>query len=386
MRSLLAIPAAIFGCLLTAQTAFAQSSEDKPLNLSDDGGAAQTAQASSGGSLIRTIVGLALVLGVIYGLHWLLKKAKKAKESKSSGTGLETIASLTLGPNRSLHLVRAGSEIVLLGAAEHAVTPIRRYSEAEARALGPAGGHHAAGRDARRSRADGGRRAEGLHGDPALEDGGQVKTDGANAVQLLLFIGGISLVPALLFTVTGFTRILIVLGFIRSGLGTPTAPPNQVLVGIAFFLTLFVMSPTLKEIKTEAYDPLQKGAITQEVALKRAEAPLREFMFNQTREKDLALFVKLGKVENVKTRGDVPTHVLIPAFIISELKTAFQIGFLIFLPFLIIDLVVSSTLMSMGMMMLPPVFISLPFKILLFVLVDGWNLVTASLVQSFHMS
>ena len=146
------------------------------------------------------------------------------------------------------------------------------------------------------------------------------------------------------------------------------------------------MSPTLKEIKKDAYDPLQKGAITQEVALKRAEAPMREFMFNQTREKDLALFVKLGKVKDVETRKDVPTHVLIPAFIISELKTAFQIGFLIFLPFLIIDLVVSSTLMSMGMMMLPPVFISLPFKILLFVLVDGWNLVTASLVQSFHMS
>jgi flagellar biosynthetic protein FliP len=213
-----------------------------------------------------------------------------------------------------------------------------------------------------------------------------VKTDGQNAVQLLLFIGGISLVPALLFTVTGFTRILIVLGFIRSGLGTPTAPPNQVLVGIAFFLTLFVMSPTIKEIKTEAYDPMQKGAITQEVALKKAEAPLREFMFNQTRSKDLELFVGLAKmdVKKVKTRKDVPTQVLIPAFIISELKTAFQIGFLIFLPFLIIDLVVSSTLMSMGMMMLPPVFISLPFKILLFILVDGWNLVCGSLVKSFH--
>jgi len=215
-----------------------------------------------------------------------------------------------------------------------------------------------------------------------------VKTDGSNAVQLLLFIGGISLVPALLFTVTGFTRILIVLSFIRTGLGTPTAPPNQVLVGIAFFLTIFVMSPTLKTIKHDAYDPLQKGAITQEVALKRAEAPLREFMFNQTRDKDIALFVRLSgeKVSDVKTRRDVPTQVLIPAFIISELKTAFQIGFLIFLPFLIIDLVVSSTLMSMGMMMLPPVFISLPFKILLFILVDGWNLVTSSLVQSFHMS
>jgi flagellar biosynthesis protein FliP len=213
-----------------------------------------------------------------------------------------------------------------------------------------------------------------------------VKADGSNAVQLLLFVGAISLVPAMLFTVTGFTRILIVLSFIRTGLGTPTAPPNQVLVGIAFFLTLFVMSPTLKTIKHDAYDPMQKGTITQEVALKRAEAPLREFMWNQTRDKDVALFVKLSKTENVKTRKDVPTQVLIPAFIISELKTAFQIGFLIFLPFLIIDLVVSSTLMSMGMMMLPPVFISLPFKILLFILVDGWNLVTSSLVQSFHMT
>jgi flagellar biosynthetic protein FliP len=208
--------------------------------------------------------------------------------------------------------------------------------------------------------------------------------DSSNAVQLLLLVGGISLVPALLFTVTGFTRILIVLGFIRTGLGTPTAPPNQVLVGIAFFLTLFVMSPTLKTIKHDAYDPLQKGAITQQVALKRAELPMREFMFDQTREKDIALFAKLADLKNVKTRKDIPTTVLIPAFTISELKTAFQIGFLIFLPFLIIDLVISSTLMSMGMMMLPPVFISLPFKILLFVLVDGWNLVTQSIVESFH--
>ena len=211
-----------------------------------------------------------------------------------------------------------------------------------------------------------------------------MKTDGSNAVQLLLFVGGISLVPALLFTVTGFTRILIVLGFIRQGLGTPTAPPNQVLVGIAFFLTLFVMSPTIKEIKTQAYDPLQKHQITQTVALERAQVPVREFMFKQTRDKDLALFANLDHLKNVKTRKDIPTQVLIPAFIISELKTAFQIGFLIFLPFLIIDLVVSSTLMSMGMMMLPPSFISLPFKILLFVLVDGWNLVTSSLVSSFH--
>ena len=210
------------------------------------------------------------------------------------------------------------------------------------------------------------------------------EVDGSGAVQILILLAGVTLVPALLFTVTGFTRILIVLGFIRSGLGTPAAPPNQVLVGIAFFLTLFVMSPTLKEIKTEAYDPLQKGRITQEVALKRAEGPMREFMFDQTRTKDIALFAGMAKLERPKTRADIPTFVLVPAFIISELKTAFQIGFLIFLPFLIIDLIVSSTLMSMGMMMLPPVFISLPFKILLFVLVDGWNLITRSLVESFN--
>jgi flagellar biosynthetic protein FliP len=210
-----------------------------------------------------------------------------------------------------------------------------------------------------------------------------VKADGVNAVQILLAIGALSIVPAALFTLTGFTRILIVLGFIRTGLGTPTAPPNQVLVGIALFLTIFVMAPTFNQIKKDAYDPLQRGQITQKVALERAEKPMREFMFDQTRTKDLALFASMAKLPKPDTRSDIPTYVLIPAFVISELKTAFQIGFLIFLPFLIIDLVVASTLMSMGMMMLPPIFISLPFKILLFVLVDGWNLVTRSLVESF---
>ncbi len=208
--------------------------------------------------------------------------------------------------------------------------------------------------------------------------------DGGNAVQLLILIGAVTLVPALLFCVTGFTRILVVLGFIRTGLGTPTAPPNQVLVGIALFLTIFVMAPTFTRIKTDAIDPLTSNKITQAQALDRGQKPLREFMFRQTRTKDLALFVSLAKMKRPQTRADVPTYVLIPAFIISELKTAFQIGFLIFLPFLVIDLVVSSTLMSMGMMMLPPAFISLPFKILLFVLVDGWDLITRSLVESFH--
>jgi flagellar biosynthetic protein FliP len=211
-----------------------------------------------------------------------------------------------------------------------------------------------------------------------------VKVDASNALQILLLIGGISILPAILFTVTGFTRILIVLSFVRNAIGTQSIPPNQVLVGIALFLTLFVMAPTIGAIKKEAYDPLLHHQITTAQAVQRGEEPLRQFMFKQTRNQDLALFVSMARIKTPQTRAQVPTYVLIPAFILSELKTAFQIGFLIFLPFLIIDLIVSSTLMSMGMMMLPPSFISLPFKILLFVLVDGWDLVVHSLVASFH--
>jgi flagellar biosynthetic protein FliP len=191
-------------------------------------------------------------------------------------------------------------------------------------------------------------------------------------------------VPAVLFTVTGFSRILIVLGFIRTAVGTNNAPPNQVLVGIALFLTIFVMSPTIGAIKKDAIDPLTAHHISTASAIERAEQPLREFMFRQTRGQDISLFVSMAHERTPHTRREVPTQVLIPAFIVSELKTAFQIGFLIFLPFLIIDLIVSSTLMSMGMIMLPPTFISLPFKVLLFVLVDGWDLVIKALVQSFH--
>ena len=206
----------------------------------------------------------------------------------------------------------------------------------------------------------------------------------SNAVQILLLVGGLTLVPAILFTVTGFSRILIVLGFIRSAIGTNSAPPNQVLIGIALFLTIFVMSPTISAIKTTAVEPLKANEISTTVALERAEVPLREFMFRQTPPKDIALFVNLSHAKEPHTRAEVPTEVLIPAFIVSELEIAFKIGFLIFLPFLIIELIVASTLMSMGMIMLPPTFISLPFKILLFVLVDGWDLVIKSLVLSFH--
>jgi flagellar biosynthetic protein FliP len=207
---------------------------------------------------------------------------------------------------------------------------------------------------------------------------------GQTPVQLLLLLTLVTLLPGLLLSVTGFTRILIVLGFVRNALGTQSMPPNQVLAGIAFFLTLFVMSPTLTKVNNEAVKPWRAHKISQSVAIERAQEPLRTFMFKQTRDSDLGLFVKLAKLPRPKTRADVPTQVLIPAFVISELKTAFQIGFLIFIPFLIIDMVVSSTLMSMGMMMLPPVLISLPFKILLFVLVDGWHLVIEGVVNSFR--
>lgn len=203
------------------------------------------------------------------------------------------------------------------------------------------------------------------------------------SLQLLLLLTVLSLAPAILMLMTSFTRIIIVLSFVRNALGTQQLPPNQVMVGLALFLTYFVMVPTWTQINTNAVQPYMKNQITQAEALTKAEEPLRNFMFRQTREKDLELFVGLSKMERPKTYRDVPTHVLIPAFVISELKTAFQMGFAIFIPFIVIDMIVSSTLMSIGMMMLPPMMISLPFKLLLFVLVDGWHLVVQSLVTSF---
>jgi flagellar biosynthetic protein FliP len=206
----------------------------------------------------------------------------------------------------------------------------------------------------------------------------------STAVQLLVLISLISILPGVLLAMTGFTRILIVLGFVRNALGTPTMPPNQVLVGIAFFLSLFVMSPTLTKVNDQAIRPYRAGHMSEADAITRGLEPIRTFMFKQTRAADLELFIGLTHGKRPQTRADVPTQVLIPAFILSELKTAFQIGFLIYLPFLIVDMIVASTLTSMGMMMLPPALISLPFKILLFVLVDGWHLVVQSLLSSFH--
>ena len=203
------------------------------------------------------------------------------------------------------------------------------------------------------------------------------------SLQTLLLLTGLTFLPAVLLLMTGFTRIVIVLSLLRHALGTQSSPPNQVLVGLALFLTLFVMTPVLDRIHSEAYLPYSEKKLSFPDALSKAEIPLRGFMLKQTREPDLALFMKLSRTEPVQRTEDIPFKVLVPAFVTSELKTAFQIGFIIFIPFLIIDMVVASVLMSMGMMMLSPVLISLPFKLMLFVLVDGWNLLVGSLVASF---
>jgi len=206
----------------------------------------------------------------------------------------------------------------------------------------------------------------------------------ATSLQILFLLTILSVAPAILIMMTSFTRIIVVLSFLRSALSTQQMPPNQVLIGLALFLTFFTMAPTWGQINDKALQPYLANKITQTVALERAMEPTRSFMFKQTREKDIALFIYLAKDDRPHSQKEVPTYVLIPAFIISELKTAFQIGFMIFIPFLVIDLIVASTLMSMGMMMLPPVMISLPLKIMLFILVDGWHLVVRSLILSFH--
>lgn len=206
----------------------------------------------------------------------------------------------------------------------------------------------------------------------------------AASLQILGLLTVLSLAPAILMMMTSFTRIVVVLSFMRNALATGQMPPNQVLIGLALFLTFFIMAPVYNQVYKDAWLPYQQGRIDQAQALDRAGRPLREFMLKQTREKDLALFVQLSGNPQPRAPEDLPMSTVVPAFIISELKTAFQIGFVLFVPFMIIDMVVASTLMSMGMLMLPPMMISLPFKLLLFVMVDGWNLLVRSLVVSFH--
>ncbi len=208
--------------------------------------------------------------------------------------------------------------------------------------------------------------------------------DYVSSIQLLVIFTILTLAPSILIMMTSFTRILIVLSFVRNGLGTQQIPQNQILIGLALFLTFFIMSPVVKDINDNALQPYIKEEITQEKMIENTLNPIRAFMFKQTKEKDMGLFLKIAQVEKIESIEDIPTTVLIPSFIISEIKASFQIGFIIFIPFLVIDMVVASTLMSMGMMMLPPAMISLPFKLLLFIMVDGWNLIIGQLVNSFN--
>lgn len=209
----------------------------------------------------------------------------------------------------------------------------------------------------------------------------------SESLQLIFMLTILSLAPSILIMMTSFTRIIISFHFLKSAIGTQQMPPNQVLIGLALFLTFFIMSPVFQAINEEALKPYQNGQITQQVALERASEPIKEFMLRQTRDEDIKLFMDLSGRETISDASqmvkEIPLHVIVPAFIISELRAGFIIGFLLYIPFIVIDMVVSSTLMSMGMMMLPPSMISLPFKILLFILVDGWNLIIGQLVQSF---
>ena len=205
----------------------------------------------------------------------------------------------------------------------------------------------------------------------------------ATVINILFVLTVLALAPSILVLMTSFVRIVVVFSFLRQGMGTQNSPPNQVIIGLALFMTFYVMMPVWKDMEARAFKPFMANEITQTVALERALEPVREFMFLQTREKDLALFMRIAGEPRPLNKAEVPTMSLIPAFVISELKTAFTIGFLLYIPFVVIDMVVASVLLSMGMMMLPPVMVSLPFKLMLFVLVDGWNLIVGSLIRSF---
>ncbi|MDT7514300.1 flagellar type III secretion system pore protein FliP [Rhodoferax mekongensis] len=218
---------------------------------------------------------------------------------------------------------------------------------------------------------------------PLLVGTGESGVNFSVPIQTLLFFTALSFIPAVLLMMTGFTRIVIVLSLLRQALGTQSAPPNQVIVGLSLFLTFFVMGPTFDRIYADAYQPYSQGTMSFDLALQKAEVPIRSFMVKQTRQSDFSLFAKLAKLPPDMKADTAPIRVLVPAFVISELKSAFQIGFMIFIPFLVIDIVVASVLMSLGMMMLSPVLVALPFKLMLFVLADGWNLLIGSLAASF---
>ncbi|HHY47683.1 MAG TPA: flagellar type III secretion system pore protein FliP [Firmicutes bacterium] len=388
------------------------------------------------GALFRAVVSLAFVIALIYFISWLLRRYAGMFTPRASGRRLlELEEVLPLGPGRLIYLVRTGTKRILVASSTQGLTLLGELDAGggpgavgEPGASGEPGAElHSRQQGAHYQRPghpceDGVPRGTLKGGSsgilamialtallsllaglcpvasaqaapsqtvpfPRIEVGiGQARSpqDVATSLQILAALTVLTLAPSILIMMTSFTRIVIVLSFIRNALGFQQTPPNQVIIGLALFLTLFVMAPTFNQVNENALQPYLKGRLSQEAAYQRAMEPIRAFMLKQTREKDLALFVGLARVERPRRPADVPTYVLIPAFVISELKSAFEIGFVLYIPFLVIDMVVASTLMSMGMLMLPPVMISLPFKLLLFVMVDGWNLVIGSLIKSFH--
>lgn len=359
-------------------------------------------------ALLRVVASLVLVIVVMLVLIWLARRHGLVQQNRSDT--IQVLGSRRLGPRSYISIVEVEDARLVLGITPTQINLLHTLPlESQ-----PPGPHDATAGTQDSTQAAGSRRfrdilskrliwvltpvllfflispelAHAQTSFPALT-AGPANADGSQtwslSVQTLVLLTMLSFLPALLLTMTGFTRIVIVLGLLRNAMGTGSSPPNSVLIGLALFLTFFAMSPVFDQVYEQAWQPLSDGQIELQEALERGAGPLREFMLHQTRETDLSLFANMTGIAELDSPEDVPLRILVPAFVTSELKTAFQIGFTIFIPFLIIDLLVASTLMSLGMMMVPPVTISLPFKLMLFVLADGWHLLLGSLARSFHL-
>jgi flagellar biosynthesis protein FliP len=345
-----------------------------------------------GFELIKAVIVLLALLGGL----WLLLKYLKGRIMSKSGI-IEIIHYQSFGPKKGVAIVKILKDYVVLGVADANISMLGKLNQAEVEeSMARMTETPAAPVSGIRSFFSGkfprffSLIAFAFFLMPAVSFAAPAPAPasgflGLNSpIELLFLLTVIAFLPAILVMTTCFTRIVIVLSFLRQAIGTPQVPPTQVIVGLALFITLFVMTPVMDKIYNEAYIPYTKKEIKSDEALNKASAPLKEFMLKQTREKDLALFLKISKAERPEKPMDLPLRVVVPAFAIGELKRAFEIGFLIFLPFLVIDMVVASVLLSMGMMMLPPVMVSMPFKVLLFVLVDGWGLLIGSLIEGFR--
>lgn len=372
-------------------------------------------------ALIRVVASLAFIVITILALAWLARRSGWLQGK--SRNRLKVLSSLRLGARSHVTIIEVDNTQLVLGITPHQINLLHTLPEsspgepdaggATATAPGSSSTPEIAGFDADQNNVKSRRFRDVLSGKlawllvpvmavltitapefayaqtsfPALTVG-PTGADGSQtwslSVQTLALLTMMSFLPAMLLTMTGFTRIIIVLGLLRNAMGTGASPPNSVLIGLALFLTFFTMSPVFDQVYATAWQPLSEGQIEFQEALQLGSEPLRQFMLHQTRETDLSLFANMAHLGELQSADDVPLRVLIPAFVTSELKTAFQIGFTIFIPFLIIDLVVASILMSLGMMMVPPVTISLPFKLMLFVLADGWHLLLGSLARSFY--